>query len=221
MDDKNKLPEDFFNELLDATEVLYKHSRIFKNHGYKNWGYSISSTSLVKNKPVIVGLNWGVSKEGHSGLRQPYPNGLFNDIKDLGSFSRVKGLFDKYFVEGLNSVQTNYCFFRSENERQVLEDLDICNDLFIRLITYLEPSSIIVFSSKLHDYLFNIKRILNVTPSSPITYALGKRKLTLIAFKGKITIDKRSIKYYCLPHPNYPITDMARKSAWEYCFPND
>jgi hypothetical protein len=93
----------FFNSLLEKTKAAYHKSDVFKNYAQKNWGYSITATSFVKNATVIVGFNWGVDKklsdQGKShGPQEFYPIKNFTDLdNDLGSLKRTLNYFRIYF----------------------------------------------------------------------------------------------------------------------------
>lgn len=218
---ENKEHIDFFNKLLEKTNLAYLKSDIYKSHGHKNWGYSVSSTCFEKNAKVIVGFNWGVDnsliKNGNSHCPQKeYPLKSYSSLYDeLGSFKRTFNLFHNYF-ETIPEIQTNYCFFRSENESQITNnDLELSNDLFDELIEYLNPSMLISFSKSLNCYFESTGRLVH---RDLLEIKSGNRIFQ--AVKGNVNISNRVIKYFNLPHPNYPITKKARTEAWEYCFKN-
>lgn len=52
MDLKNKEHIAFFNSLLKKTEAAYIKSDVYKDHGKKDWGYSITATSFEKKRPL-------------------------------------------------------------------------------------------------------------------------------------------------------------------------
>ncbi len=208
----------FFNKLLTKTEAAYYQSEVYINHKQKDWGYSITATSFVKNEKVIVGFNWGVDEEwvaqGNSyGAQKDYPLANFaSNYEDLGSFKRTLPFFYKHF-EFIPQVQTNYCFFRSEMESQISpDDLVICGDLFDELIKYLEPSMLITFSRSLNAYL---KQQGKLTSEDKL---IESGKIHFTVTKGTVDISGKSVPYYNLPHPNYPIRGESREEAWDYCF---
>lgn len=211
MDLKNKGHIAFFNSLLKMTKAAYIKSVVYKDHGKKDWGYSVTATSFEKNEKVIVGFNWSVDKEwgdkGNSyGAQSNYPLTNFaSNYKDLGSFKRTLPFFYRHF-ESLPKVQTNYCFFRSETEDQISQkDLELSNVLFNELIDYLAPSMLISFSKSLDKYLIGEGRISNLD-EHPIQS--GNKQFSVT--KGSIDISGKSVPYYNLPHPNYPIRGESR-----------
>ena len=217
---KHRAHIEFFEKLLSQTDKVYRQSEIYSKYKENDWGYSISSTSFHKNEKVIVGLNWGVdsslSDRGKShGVQKEYPLKDFSNLGvDLGSFSRTIGYFHRYF-DVLPKVQTNYCFFRSENESQIRNDLSLCNKLFESLMEYLQPSMIISFSKALNNF-FDKANMLKVEKDGILEIASGNKVFTVV--KGFVNLSGREIKYINLPHPNYPILGTSRDKAWEFCF---
>ena len=135
-------------------------SEVYKKSEENKWYYALSSTKLAKNKPLILGFNWGVdSKLTEKGLiatpQTEYPFSHFAGLYDeLGSFKQVVDKFESYYPEGLSGTQSNYCFLRSPNEDDITgRDLELCEPIFEELIRNLNPTSIITFSKKLHRYL--------------------------------------------------------------------
>lgn len=215
----------FFTELLYSVKQSYLISDVYNKFKDKEWYYSISSTRLSKNKPLILGFNWGVdSKMEKSGIKHnpqsEYPFAYFEGLYDeLGSFKRVVTLFHEYFPKALVGTQTNFCFFRTENESQLTHrDIELCIPIFEKLLDYLNPSCIISFSRPLHNYLLLNKE------NKVDTIKIPSGKKTVFATKGIITINNTKIKYYNLPHPNnyrFHHEFEPIEKAWEYCFKNE
>ena len=70
--------EKIFERLLEETKKAYEKSDIKE----KNWFYSVTTTSIEKNKPLIVGINWGVNKKwlkdgNNYNPQNVYPYGVF------------------------------------------------------------------------------------------------------------------------------------------------
>ena len=210
----------FFNELLYEVRQAYLLSDVYKNYKDKEWYYSITSTRFSKNKPLIVGFNWGVDnnwiKKGNKYSPQcqyPFTNfeGLYDD---LGSFKRVIPFFHNYFPAALSGTQTNFCFFRSEIDKQITKsDIELCKPIFEKLISYLNPSCIISFS---RNNLFLSQKNIEIE-----TIGIPSGNKTLFVSKGKININKSHIDFYNLPHPESRFKNEAREKAWNYCFGND
>ncbi|MBL0065342.1 MAG: hypothetical protein IPP38_10000 [Bacteroidetes bacterium] len=110
-------------------------------------------------------------------------------------------------------MQTNYCFPIREGISDHA-DLELCRNLFFRLVEYVVPSSIITFSSKLRDYLLENKWIEDA--KSKEVDSLGKM---FSAVKGHMRIGtKKDIPFFYLPHPMAHVSAVARKRLWEFCF---
>jgi len=214
----------FFNELLYEVRQVYFLSDVYNTYKEKEWYYSVTGTKFTKNKPIIVGLNWGVDnnwiKKGNKYSPQcNYPFSTFEGLyDDLGSFKRTISLFHKYFPSALNGMQTNLCFFRSENENQITKkDIELCTPIFNKLISYTSPSCIMVFSKRAHNYFINQKN------SKIKTESISTDKKTICFSKGKIIINNNEIDYYHLPHPNsyrFHKTEYIEK-LWELCLRNN
>ncbi|RLD55853.1 MAG: hypothetical protein DRJ01_16075 [Bacteroidetes bacterium] len=213
----------FFNKLLYEIRQAYYLSDIYNIYKEKEWYYSVTSTKFSKNKPLIVGLNWGVDNNwiNNGNKYSPqcnYPFSTFEGLHDdLGSFKRTIPLFHKYFTSALFGMQTNLCFFRSEKENQLTKkDIELCTPIFDKLIKYTSPSCIIVFSKEAHNYFINREhRKIN-------TESFSTDKKTIYFSKGKVIINNKEIDYYHLPHPNsyrFHKTEYIEK-VWELCFRN-
>jgi len=207
----------FFNKLLYEVRQAYHLSNVYLKYKDKEWYYSITATKFSRNKPLIIGFNWGVDnkwiKKGNKYSPQcNYPFSTFEGLyDDLGSFKRTIPLFLKYFPSALSGTQMNYCFFRSENGDQITpRDLELCKPIFEKIVNYLNPSCIISFTRKTHFLTHNDSQIN--------TIEIPNGKSTLFVSKGKVMINNRLIDFYNLPHPNYPVNSEARTKAWEECF---
>jgi len=200
----------FFNELLAETKIAYNQSSIKG----KGWCYSVTATRIMKNKPLIVGFNWGVDTSKHEAQKE-YPDVCFGDnYKDLGSLKRIIPYFKKYYPDALSGMQTNFCFFRSEKENQVSEsDLKLSSELFDKYLDYSAPSIIISFSKKLCEYLERKGKLSLIEKKD-----IKSGNKIIQPFKAKLQHSNNLIGFISLPHPNYPITTNARDGAWEFCF---
>lgn len=216
----------FFNKLLALTEKAYIASDVYKTYKEKNWGYSLTSTNLDKNKPVIIGFNWGAGKHWSQKYSAPvrqkeYPSCDFNGIPEdeLGSLMNLKSYFREFYPEGLTAVQTNYCFFRSEFAEEISSnDLKLrCAPLFNALLEFLEPKILIGFSMDLYKHFQN-EKLIDPGGEKKITYRSGKSYRSLTIYKGKVSIGNNKVDFCSLPHPNYQLRNEIRRAAWKYCF---
>lgn len=205
------------DELLIEVGIAYEQSDIRKlclEEGYE-WHYSLITTSMKPNKPLVLGFNWGAS-DGEKYEPQFLVNKSDFSKEDVGSLARIFPYCEKYFGNDFLSdlSQSNYCFFRSYKEHQVSDkDIQLCEPILSRLIDAISPSLILCFSSKLRDYLIANSK-LSSTTSKVITYKRGTSTVSYAAIKG-VLAPQTEIKF--LPHPNYPMKGEARSEAWEFC----
>jgi hypothetical protein len=202
--------------LRDLADV-YPRSRIaaecLKNGD--EWFYSLATTTLRTGGPMVVGFNWGVSKD-HRPQFDIMPADFSKE--DVGSLVRIFPYCREAFGEGFlsNVTQTNYCFFRSKTEGQISnDDLALCEPLFDRLLRIVQPSSILCLSTRLRGYLQRTGKLTDMS-ALPIAFVRGTRTVTYHVLKARM-INGTPISF--LPHPNYPMTATARTQAWRFCFP--
>lgn len=205
------------DELLIEVGDAYEQSDIKKlclEKGYE-WHYSLITTPMKPNGPLVLGFNWGASN-GRKYEPQPSVNKSDFSKEDVGSLSRIFPYCAKYFGNDFLSdlSQSNYCFFRSYKEDQISDrDIQLCEPILGRLIDAISPSIVLSFSSKLRDYLIANNKVSS-TISKVITYERGSSTVSYEAIKG-VLAPQTEIKF--LPHPNYPMKGEARSEAWEFC----
>lgn len=207
--------QQFFSDLLIKTKLAYESSEIKA----KGFYYSVCATPIHLRSTLILGFNWG-GREQKAQLAENIPNVQFNLMDTLGSMKRTINYFKKHFSEAdqdgnpANFVQSNFCFFRSPKERDISQhDINLSVPLFEEFLQYVQPLRVISFSSKLKEYFANNNRIIKT--DSPLIES-GRNKF--VASKGMLYVQDKSIPIFFLPHPNYPITRLAREMAWDYCF---
>ncbi len=141
---------------------------------------------------------------------------IFEGIYDeLGSLKKTIPFFHDYYTKALFGMQTNFCFFRSYEEKQIShKDLELCKPLFDEYVDYVNPSIIIAFSSKLRDY-FNDNNLITNKKNLYIKYLKGETEV----IKGKYkTKSERIVDFVYIPHPNARVSKEDRIKAWEFCF---
>jgi hypothetical protein len=203
--------QEFFERLLNETKKAYQASEIKKDNLY----YSVCATPLFKNSTLLLGFNWG------AGQNQKYDPQTRMEVRpftqlDLGSLKRTFGFFHKYLPDAKldEFVQSNLCFFRSKKEADISQgDLLLSQGLFESLINYIQPKEVISFSNQLYKYVSSQNKLVD---ESHINIISGKK--TFQSRKAKLDINGQLVPISFLPHPNYPITNMARNDAWKYCF---
>jgi len=206
----------FFYELLYETSQYYYLSDVYEKYEDKDWNYSVTATMITKNKPLIVGFNWGAEAGYKYSPQCEYP---FHDFEglydDLGSLKRTIPYFHEYYTKALYGMQTNFCFFRSQKEDQIsYRDLELCKPLFDKYLDYAKPSVIISFSSKLRNYFID-NNLITDKKSLFIKYLKGKTEIVRAKYK---TNSGKVIDFVYIPHPNAHISTEERVKAWDFCF---
>ena len=203
------------------TQAAFDRSPIKRYSEVNNfkWNYSISATTLKEGANLIIGFNWGVAGSNPYEPQMEPPKENFKtlfDIKDLGSLQRIyQPLKQKFPIDEVdNSIQTNFCFFRSKAEEEITaEDLSLSTPLFLRLLEIIKPKRIIGFSKKLQNYF-----VENNLCDQLESESFQSNKRTLHVAKGYLKKYDQKIPIYFLPHPNAKFTSVARKKAWDFCF---
>lgn len=201
-------------ELLKQVGEAYGHSTI-QVHG---WQYSLVTGRLEREQPLIVGFNWGVDKAIQHQPQQVIDKNSLSR-QDLGSMKRVVSFCEKnsdFLGQGFleNASQTNFCFFRSQSEKEIgKEDLELCQPIFDRLLTLMDPSVILCFSSQARDYLRNTNQLEQVQEKN-IVFSRGALSVSCFALRGILN----GKKIVFLPHPNLPIPKSVRNGAWQFAF---
>lgn len=215
----NTAIEDLFSKTKRAYEESDIKKYAIKNHKTE-WYYSLSSTRTEEIRTLIVGFNWGVDQKGRHERQTEIPKEGFFDLTDLGSFKRVKPFLKEYLPHGeLDNIgQTNFCFFRSEEESQISKkDLEASESLFKELLDIIQPKMILAFSKKLRDFLLGQKEHFSIVDEENIKS--GKKNILIV--RGNYKFNDREITVFLLPHPNSKVTRSAREAAWKFCFPEN
>ena len=201
--------ENLFTELNEAFE-----KSDIKNVAGKQWNYSLTSTPICDNGLLLVGFNWGAAK-GETYIKQKT---IPTKTEDLGSFKRIFPFLKIYCPEMENKIiQTNYCFFRSAKEHEIsLKDQALCEPIFLKLVSFINPKQAISFSASLREHLLLRSDIFTKTFSQDIPSNKGMIK----AIVGELKINSKIIPIGFLPHPNYPLNGTARQQAWKIVFEN-
>jgi hypothetical protein len=206
------------DEAYNSSDNKYSEYCIQNN---KKWGYELIQTALIPSQPLVIGFNWGVDnnwQEYTSG--KAYQHQVVIEKQKMmdiykGSLQRAVNLIGEYFpkVNMDNSSHSNFCFFRSENEKQITpKDIDLCIPIFNKLISILEPSVIFCFSSKARDYMRNSKIVNNYEEKYIKSSQTG-----IHPFKAAKGIINDIVPVYYLPHPMSRLTTDVRTAAWEFC----
>lgn len=189
-------------------------SQLARAKGYR-WNYSLITGACHPKTPLIVGFNWGASAGAeYDPQREIKPSQWNRD--DLGSLVRVLPYIARYLPKfSFETVtQTNYCFFRSKEERDITSrDLELCRPLFLGLLALLDPSIVLSFFSRLRDHLLRTSQVVDAEILE-VKEQRGNRTVTSFAGVGKL---KGRSPVAFLPHPNYPLRRTTRAQMWEFC----
>ena len=137
----------FFKILQEKTETVFHQSEVYKKNKDKNWFYSICNGPILRDKPIIFGLNWGVSNnlnyEGHK-AQKIYPETI--DTNTWKFKSHVNSYLIKYFRCSFDEVNySNQCFFRTPKERFLsYQDWRDALPLFREYVEYINPPYLIM-----------------------------------------------------------------------------
>lgn len=207
--------------LLIELETAYSKSSISEmcEREGVSWGYGLVTTSLKPHRPLFLGFNWGAGSGTDFSSQRTIETESFLE-QDLGSFRRIVPYCQKYLSENelVEASQSNFCFFRSKSESQVCSsDIQLCEPIFNRLLSILNPSMVLGFSGKLRSYLIDRGFVENIR-SKQILFRRGTSDITYRVQKGML---KGGVEIFFLPHPNYPMRKEARNQAWDYCFKSD
>jgi hypothetical protein len=145
--------QEFFKNLQEKTEKIFYQSEIYAKNKDKNWFYSICNGPILRHKPIIFGLNWGVSNdpnyEGHK-AQKTYPENI--DQNTWKFKSHVNTYLIKYFGYSFDEVNySNQCFFRTPNEKFLsYQDWRDSIALFREYVQYINPPYLIMLGRPRH-----------------------------------------------------------------------
>ena len=182
------------------------------------WNYSLLASPANQYSLLGVGFNWGAAKDCKY-EKQTIDNIPIKFPEDMGSLIRIKYYIDKYFpsIPFNEVVQTNYCFFRSQKEAEITpNDIQLCQPIFQKLLSYLQPKAIISFSSKFRDALIKDSFkdndfYLDEKTCVPIITNMGEYNLVT----GTLHENTLSSKIYFLPNPMYRLKKEFRDECWK------
>jgi hypothetical protein len=201
----DKSPNDFFNELLVATEKQFKKSPVYQKqlNLNKEWNYSICATPIIKDKGVIFGINWGGENV------RPQTN--IPDGSDISKYHFIKQ--SRQFLEenwgldisSINFNYTNLCFFRTPKESYLSpDDYELSLPLFKEYIGYIKPPWILSIGGK------NLKVLDRFGALNNIKQYFDKQG----KFKGH-SGQLWDWNIFSVPHPSARLTREARQTIWK------
>ena len=211
MQEINRLKtEELFLEL-DAAFEKSDIKRIAEHNSCK-WNYSLTSTPLHENSLLLIGFNPGAAKHISYEKQNKLPEENFL-LQDLGSFKRIVPFLKMFFTEETINriVQINFCFFRSTKQNEISHhDKTLCEPVFLKLISLINPKQAISFSAAFRQHLLFHHELFE----NKFNHEIASNKGMINVSVGEITINSKKIPIGFLPHPNYPLIKSVREKAW-------
>lgn len=206
--------KEFYKKLLKETECRFQNSPIQKKQ-LKNdheWYYSICSTPIKKELPVLFGINPGAKDSVDYKIKMEMPT-TGNEINDYRFIKYISPFLEEYTNLDLNDINFNYtnlCFFRSHSIRDLTHvDYEISIPLFKKYLEYINPPYILSIGNKNINVLSKVAKkspkIVDID-IHPIFDSLKKYK----AYSGRLW----GWSLYSVPHPNFHIQTQSRKELW-------
>src|SRR5680860_346672 len=145
--------EQFFSELQAKTEKVFEKSEVYSKNKNKNWFYSICNGPILRNMPIVCGLNWGVSQskdfKGHN-PQNIYPKDI--DTNTWPFKTHVNRYLPEYFDYSFDEINySNQCFFRTPDTKYLsYKDWRDAIPLFKLYVDYIDPPYIIMLGVPRH-----------------------------------------------------------------------
>lgn len=196
--------EEFFLELKGKIELAFNNAPISQKPGST---FAICETSIQKGRDIILGLNWGGTKEIS---QADYPKPTKDRKWNFATHSM------KYFIKYLQITSideinySNLCFFRSKK----IEDLEKCDwilsiPILKEYVEFIQPAKVVLLGTTGLRYLKG-----DTDTSLPQVVVRGKKK-TGYGYKGLLF---GKYNFYCLPHPQAKLEKGMRDEIWEKLF---
>jgi len=201
--------EQFFHILQNKTERIFRQSEVFSKNENKNWHYSICNGPIFRDKPIVFGLNWGVSRdkdfEGHK-PQKTYPSQI---DKNTWKFkTHVNHYLHKYFGYTFDQINySNLCFFRTPNVKYLsYKDWRDSIPLFKEYVDYVNPPYLIMMGAPKH---LNNRELKDVRKYGYLPKGSSTRSFARIG----ILFDKYMLA--SVPHSSAHISPNTHDALWE------
>lgn len=201
--------QQFFKSLQEKTEEAFQQSEVYNKNRDKDWFYSICNGPIFREKPIIFGLDWGVSNdpnyEGHKPQKK-YPNEI--NTRTWKFKSHVNTYLTKYFGCSFDEVNySNQCFFRSPNEKFLShQDWRDAIPLFRDYIEYINPPYLIMLGRPRH---MNKKELKDYKEIGHLPEGSKKRSFVRLG----TLFDK--YKFGSVPHSSAFISTDTHDELWK------
>jgi len=203
--DSDKLPTEFFDELLCDTDRQFKQSPIYQKQlrRGKQWNYSICATPISKGNGVVFGINWGGSDNFEPQTVMP----VDEEISEYRFIKQSRQNLENHWgldIESINFNYSNLCFFRTPKGKDLsADDFKLSLPLFEKYIRYINPRWILSIGGT------NIKVLDSFGALKNIKQHFDNQD----KFKGH-SGQLWDWNIYSVPHPSARLTSEARQTIW-------
>jgi hypothetical protein len=195
--------KEFFEQLLDKTQIAFFKSETFKKNGDKNWNYAICDTPIQEGKGIFFGLNWGGKDID---VQTAYPEA--DKKRNWNFISKSRPYFRDYIqaeIEGLN--YSNLCFFRSPKFKDLHpSDWSLVIPLFQEYVDYINPPWALMLGKPSPLWANHL--------TNKIEYHVFDKKYKKKVYGYNAFIFQK-YPFGAVPHPQARVSNEARKEIWE------
>lgn len=201
--------EQFFKALQAKTEKVFEKSEVYSKNKDKNWFYSICNGPIFRNKPIVCGLNWGVSQQKDYKCHSPqkiYPQSI--DTNTWQFKTHVNGYLQKYFSLSFDEVNySNLCFFRTPNTDYLShKDWRDTIPLFKEYVEYINPPYVIMMGMPKH---LNNQELCEIEKYGFLPEGKNRRSFTRIGLLFS------KYKFGSVPHSAAHIPQNTHDALWK------
>jgi uracil-DNA glycosylase family 4 len=209
----------FFNKLLEEAKEAFGKSKLRFHQDRKNlnWGLSICATPILREKGVIMGINWGGGSKADDAIYKtqsvmPTKND-FLDHYEKGHYrfiDKSKKLIEEFLKIDVDSIEFNYtnlCLFRSPETSDLgYEDIQLCLPIVKEFVEFINP-----------PWILSVGNSNVIHLGDNINY-LNKIHTEGTAHNG-YTGNLWGHQFYSVPHPNArKLTGDIRHAIWKNVF---
>ena len=209
---------DLFQELLVKVHNAFQECDIRKRQeaAGQHWYYDICGLPLRPQKPLVLGLNWGVDRSARHEpqLSEPTASAL-RDVRTWTFVARSEPFLRHFFapLEDLNYL--NVCPFRTP-DISYLSDRDWRDSVehfLLDAIDGISPSRVLLLGASGASRLST----LGVTETRLVSVDDNGRAVNahVGTISGRVA---KEIPFFALPHPNNKIGAAARQAIWAKSF---
>ncbi len=206
--EKNTPENQFFDELLSDTAIMFKKSPVYEKQQElgKNWNYAVCATPIIKGKGIIFGINWG-GDDIQPQTTMPTGENIVNYtfIKQSRKYLEQLGLN----FSDINFNYTNLCFLRTPKANLLEEDdFRLSIPLFEKYVRFINPPWLLSIGGKNMKIL---DKFGHLKGDEIVRYYDDQRK-----FRGH-SAPLWEWNVFSVPHPQARLSKAsnARQTIWE------